>query len=109
MAADEGLVHNVREALSAHKGVTEKRMFGGICFMLRGNMLCGVSGTGRYMFRVGKEQEAEGLSRPGAESVVFNGRKMGGFLYVDPLACDDDALAGWIALSDRFVGAMPPK
>lgn len=57
-------------------------MFGGLCWLLNGNMICGVE-VGRFMFRVGKALESKALSRPGAEPVVFSGRKMGGIVWVD--------------------------
>ena len=55
-------VERLRRALKALKGIGEKRMFGGVCFLLRGNMLCG-TGRADYMFRIGREQDAEALSR----------------------------------------------
>lgn len=83
-------------------------MFGGLCWLLNGNMICGVE-VGRYMFRVGKTLEPEALSRPGAELVVFSGRKMGGIVWVDADAALEEGLAGWIDLSMEFVGALPAK
>jgi hypothetical protein len=71
-------------------------------------MLCGVE-VGRFMFRVGKEQEAKVLARAGAEPIVFNGRHMGGFIWVEEGACRGRALAGWIDLAARFVGSLPAK
>lgn len=65
MPHDPQLAARMRRALASRKGVTEKRMFGGFRWMLRGNMLCGVEG-GRFMFRVGKEFETDALGRPGA-------------------------------------------
>ena len=83
-------------------------MFGGICWMLRGNMLCGVE-SGRYLFRVGPALQAEALARPGAAPMEFTGRKMGGFVWVAADAAIDAGLDRWIALATRFVGALPPK
>jgi TfoX/Sxy family transcriptional regulator of competence genes len=83
-------------------------MFGGYCWMLNGNMLCGVE-VGRFMFRVGKAQEAEALAKPGCESVNFTGRPMGGIVWVDADACLDAGLGGWIDFAARFVGSLPPK
>lgn len=108
MPHDPHLRERLRAALAGREGVQERAMFGGYCWMLNGNMLCGVE-VGRFMFRVGKKLEAEAHARRGAAPVVFNGRRMGGFVWVDEEACRGDALAGWIELAARFVGALPPK
>ena len=107
MPHDPELADLMRAALQERPGVTEKRMFGGICWLLNGNMLCGVE-VGRFMFRVGKVQEAEALSRPGAEIIAFNGRRMGGLVWVDAAACRP-CLGEWIDLAARFVSGLPPK
>jgi len=83
-------------------------MFGGYCWLLNGNMICGVE-VGRFMFRVGKAREAEALAHPGAEPVVFSGRKMGGIVWVDADAALEAGLASWIDLAAAFAGALPPK
>lgn len=89
--------------------ITTKRMFGGLCYFLNGNMLCGVDAD-RYMFRVGKDQEAEALTRSGASPMDITGRPLGGFVFVDPEACRDaKMLAGWLALATAFVAELPPK
>ena len=63
MPHDPHLAERMRTALSARTGIEERKMFGGFCWMLNGNMLCGVE-AGRYMFRVGKSLESDALSRP---------------------------------------------
>lgn len=98
----------MRATLLARKGIVEKKMFGGYCWMLNGNMLCGVE-VGRYMFRVGKELEAEALSRPGARPMDITGRPMRGFVWVSAEAADGADLERWIALTERYVGALAPK
>jgi TfoX/Sxy family transcriptional regulator of competence genes len=108
MPHDPHLAELMREALRRRRGVTEKKMFGGVCWLLNGNMISGVE-VGRFMFRVGKAQEAEALARPGAEPIVFSGRRMGGLVWVDADACLETGLADWIAFAARFVGALPPK
>ena len=97
-------VQRMRTALDGRKGVAEKKMFGGVCFMLRDHMLCGTGKPG-FMFRVGRDQEAEALAR----LMDFNGRRMRGFVWVDPTHCDARALRRWIALAERYVAALPPK
>lgn len=108
MPYDRDLAERIRVALAGAPGVTERAMFGGICWMLNGNMLCGVE-VGRFMFRVGKAGEGEALARPGAEIVEFNGRRMGGIVWVGADDCPAEALPDWIELAERFVGSLPPK
>lgn len=108
MPYDRDLAENMRAALAGMAGAGERAMFGGICWMLDGNMLSGVE-VGRYMFRVGKAGEAEALARPGAEIVAFNGRRMGGIVWVDARECPAAALPDWIDLAARFVRTLPPK
>ena len=99
----------MRTALQARAGVVEKKMFGGYCWMLRGNMLCGVE-VGRFMFRVGKDQEAEALSRPGASPMDITGRPMKGYVFVEPDGyASDEALLEWVSGSHRFAAGLPPK
>jgi hypothetical protein len=88
--------------------LTEKRMFGGVCFLLNGNMLCGAGKNG-YMVRVDPALEAEAARLPGAAPVVMNNRAMPGFFWIDPDACDARALGRWLALAEDYVGAMPAK
>lgn len=113
MAVDELLNERFRDALGGLKGVSEKRMMGGVCFLLNGNMLGGAdrtkAGDGRFMFRVGKDNEAEALKRPGASVMEQGGRRMGGLVFVEEAACDDAALKGWVALALDFVGNLPKK
>ena len=102
------LAEHVRNALAGRRVISEKRMFGGTCFLLRNHMLCGTGKQG-FMFRVGKAQYARALARRGATPVVFNGREFEGFVWVDPGACDARALRSWIVLAERYVSALPPK
>ena len=104
---NEALTQRLRAALKGRKRITEKPMFGGACFMLRGNMLCG-TGKSDFMFRVGKEQDAEALARPGARPMDITGRKMPGFVWVDA-GCDARALKRWVELAEKYVGTLPPK
>ena len=119
MAAWEGkhdvpaLAEELRRRLAASPNVprdalTEKRMFGGVCFLLRNNMLCGAGKNG-YMFRVGAAGQAEAERLPGARPLVMQGRPMAGFFWVDPAACDAKALGRWLELAQAYVGAMPEK
>lgn len=102
------LADRVRAALAGRRSIGEKKMFGGVCFLLREHMLCGTGKQG-FMFRVGKAQYASALARRGATPVIFNGRKFEGFVWVDPRTCDARALGRWIVLAEHYVGALPPK
>ncbi len=113
MAYDEALAARFRETLEGMPGVSEKRMMGGICFFLNGNMIGGAdqagSGERRFMFRVGKENEPEALARDGARIVEMGGRRMGGMIFVDQQICDSKTLNEWVSLSLSFVETLPPK
>ena len=85
MAYDEALAERFRAALARRKNITEKRMMGGVCFLVNGNMIGGAdrnkSGAGRFMFRVGKDNAEAAEALPGAEQMVQGGRKMSGFFF----------------------------
>ncbi|MBT5109298.1 MAG: RNA methyltransferase [Rhodospirillaceae bacterium] len=113
MAYDEILTGRFDKMLGGLPGVSQKRMMGGVCFLLNGNMIGGADrtkgGLGRFMFRVGKDNEAEALSRDGASIMEMGGRRMGGLIFVEEDSCDDDALKDWISLALSFVTTLPPK
>ncbi len=113
MAYDEQLAERFRRAAQGLGDLSEKRMMGGVCFLLNGNMLGGADrtkeGLRRFMFRVGKDVHAEALKRPGAMPMEMGGRRLGGFIFVDAETCDDRMLGDWIALAHAFVDALPAK
>jgi TfoX N-terminal domain len=102
------LAERLRGALAGHEKMTEKKMFGGTCFLLRDHMLCG-TGTQGFLFRVGKEAHGKALQRPGAAAMVHSGRRLEGFIWVGPVACDAKNLKAWIALAESYVATLPPK
>jgi len=102
------LAERLRTALAGRRGVTEKRMFGGICFLLRDHMLCG-TGSGNFLFRVGKEAHAAAVKRHGAKAMVHSGRRMEGFIWVDPTMCNARSVKAWISLATAYVGKLPLK
>ena len=109
MSYDEGLAEILRADLTGDGRVDEKRMFGGLCFMLEGHMLCGVHKDGG-MFRVGKEREAEALAIDGVTEMAFTGRKMGGLVDVtEDLLADDQRRAKLMALARENVHSLPPR
>lgn len=108
MAINPQNVERLIKALDGLVGLREQKMMGGLCVMLNGNMLCGTNDD-RFMFRVGKEQQAEALTRPNASDVAFNGRKMGGLIWVDADEASADDLKDWLSMALTFVGPMPAK
>ena len=109
MAYDEGLAQMLRDDLADMHGITEKKMFGGLCFMLNGHMVCGVHTKGS-MFRVGKTREDEARAIEGAGPMLFTGRPMGGMIDVDEDAFQDDTRrAEWLGLSLTNAKSLPPK
>lgn len=109
MAYDEGLAELMRGDLSDIDGISEKRMFGGLCFLLYGNMLCGVHKDGG-MYRVGKENAPTALAIDGARPMAFTGRPMGGLVDVDDdLMADDTRRKACLSLALDFVRPLPAK
>lgn len=109
MPHDEGLAQMMRDDLGDRTGVEEKRMFGGVCFMLDGHMLCGVHRDGA-MYRVGKDRAEAAMAIPGAGPMVMTGRPMGGMIDVGAEAMQDDARrARWLSLALENVASLPPR
>src|SRR3990170_1819093 len=109
MAYDEKLADRIRAVLSAHNGLSEKRMFGGIAFMLRGNMCCGLV-KDDLVVRVGPEHYEKLLAEPHARPMEFTGRPMRGFVYVGPDGYrSEQALAKWVERGVDFAVSLPPK
>jgi TfoX N-terminal domain len=108
MAYDEGLAQLLRDDL-AGMPVVEKKMFGGLAFLLNGHMVCGIH-KGGAMFRVGKPNEAAALAVPGAAPMMFTGRTMSGMIDLSDQATADDARRGRVmGMALGFVRALPPK
>jgi TfoX/Sxy family transcriptional regulator of competence genes len=109
MAYDEKLAARMRKLLSRKQALTERKMFGGIAFMLRGNMCCGVHGE-ELIVRVAPDDYPAALKRPHARTFDLTGRPMKGFVLVRPKGCAaDKALRDWIALGERAADALPAK
>jgi TfoX/Sxy family transcriptional regulator of competence genes len=109
MAYDEGVAQRLREAFETVANVGEKRMFGGIAFMVNGHMSCGVVDD-TLMVRVGPERYREALKKPHAREMDFTGKPLRGFVYVAPEGFEsDDDLASWMNISLEFVKSLPPK
>ncbi|MBI5900024.1 MAG: TfoX/Sxy family protein [Rhodocyclales bacterium] len=109
MAYDEGLAERIRDALRGRRGTSERRMFGGIAFMLDGNMAIGIVGD-TLMARVGPARYEDALALPYVRPMDFTGKPMKGYVYVDPPGIEEDAaLENWIAACSAFVSTLPPK
>jgi len=109
MPYDEGVAERIRELFADRHDVEEKKMFGGIAFMLRGHMCVGVVHD-VLMARVGPDQYETALKQPHARKMDFTGKPMKGFLYVDPAGFEsDDQLQDWISLCESFIKTLPPK
>ena len=109
MAIDEGLVERIRTATGADPLISERKMFGGLCFMSDGNMCFGVLGD-EIMVRVGPDAYVEALGRPHAREMDFTGRSMRGMVYVDPDGISEDAdLEAWLQRGLAFARSLPPR
>jgi len=109
MAYDEGLLERLREAVEGVPGIVEKKMFGGVAFMLNGNMAFGPLGS-ELMVRVGPEAYADALARPHAREMDFTGRPMKGMVTVAAEGLEDDEdLKFWVGKGLDYAGSLPPK
>lgn len=110
MSDTEIMAARIRERIIFDPRVTERKMFGGVGFMLDDHMALGVTNKGELMARIGKDNDAAARALPGAERVDFQAKRMGGFLIISPEAIEQDAhLAGWIDLAMAFTATLPPK
>lgn len=108
MAYSEDMAEIMRSDLGLEPGLTEKKMFGGLCFLFQGNMVCGVTKDGA-MYRPGKEREAEALAA-GAHPLSFTGRPMGGMVELDAGSFEDaDLRATLTEFSLANAASLPPK
>jgi TfoX/Sxy family transcriptional regulator of competence genes len=109
MAYDEGLAQLIRDDLTEVAGITEKKMFGGLCFLLHGHMVAGVH-KGGGMFRVGKAAEPQARAIDGAGPMDFTGRPMGGMVNAtDDLMVDDARRTVLLGLALTHAKSLPPK
>ncbi len=113
MAYDDELAARFREMVDGLPGLSEKRMMGGVCFFLHGNMVGGAdrakNGQRRFMFRVGKENTARAEVLPGGEAMIQGGRKTGGFYFVDAEEQLESVLKEWVGLAVEHALSLPAK
>ncbi len=109
MAFDLKTAERVRQTLSNRGDVAEKRMVGGISFVVDGNMCCGVTGSA-LMVRVGTEAREQVLAEPHVRPMEFAGRTLAGFVLIDPEGFRTDAaLTAWVQRGIDFVATLPAK
>jgi TfoX/Sxy family transcriptional regulator of competence genes len=109
VAYDEELAERVLEVLAARSDVSERKMFGGIAFMVAGNMACGVLGE-ELIVRLGDEEGEKALAEDGVRPFDFTGKPMKGIVYVSPERVAEDAeLAEWVEAGADYALSLPPK
>jgi TfoX/Sxy family transcriptional regulator of competence genes len=109
VAYSEVLASRIRSALELSTGITEKRMFGGLCFLKDGHMFLGLTGTD-LMARVGKEAYAASLARKHVREMDFTGKPMVGYVYVSEKGLSKDSeLEFWVRHCEQFASTLPPK
>ena len=110
MAYDEALADRVREKFDGASGVTEQRMFGGLAFLVNGNMAVAAASGGGLLLRVDPAETEALAAEPGAERFVMRGRAMDGWLHVDADARTPDAeLERWVGIGIAYASSLPPK
>ena len=108
MAYDEGLAARVRALLASRADVSERKMFGGLTFMVGGNMRCGVNGD-ELIVRLDPGREDDALASPHARPMDFTGRRMRGFITVHPGGLAGSHLDRWVHEAVARAETLPPK
>jgi TfoX/Sxy family transcriptional regulator of competence genes len=110
MAYDEQLAARVRDLVVDETGLTEKKMFGGLAFLVKGNMAVAASGQGGLLVRVDPAESAELVARTPATEMEMRGRRMAGWLRVRSADVEaDDELSVWVDRGVSFARSLPPK
>jgi TfoX/Sxy family transcriptional regulator of competence genes len=110
MAYDEDLANRIRELVLTEEGVTEQKMFGGLAFLIDGNMSVSASGQGGLLLRVDPDETDALLAKPHACAFEMRGRSMQGWLRVDPDGVRTKRqLQAWVARAVAFARSLPPK
>jgi hypothetical protein len=110
MAYDEELAHRIRAQLADEQGITETAMFGGLAFLLGGNMAVSCSGRGGLMVRVDPDDTDAALARAHTELLVMRGRPMRGWIRVAPEGVKSERqLASWVSRGVQFAHTLPAK
>ncbi len=109
MSYDHSLAQRIRDELSQLPGVQEKKMFGGVAFLVQGNLACGVNGE-ELIVRVGLKRHEEALSRPHTRPFDMTGRPMSGWIMVAPEGYENESnLRDWVRQGVEFARSLPAK
>ena len=110
MAFDETVANQIREIVHSEPGLTEQRMFGGLAFLINGNMAVSASGQGGLLLRVDPAQTKVLVREPNARRFEMRGREMDGWLRIDADALEDEAdFADWVSRGVTYARSLPPK
>jgi TfoX/Sxy family transcriptional regulator of competence genes len=110
MPYDRDLANRIREELADEEGVTEKAMFGGLAFLVNGNMAVSASGRGGLMLRIDPDDSDEALSKPHTELMEMRGRRMPGWIRVAPEGVKTKRQLGpWVRRGVSYARSLPPK
>jgi TfoX/Sxy family transcriptional regulator of competence genes len=108
VAFDEELADRVRVVLAGESGLAERKMFGGLAFMVHGNMACGIV-RDELMLRLGREGAEAALAQPFVRQMDFTGRPMTGMVYVEREGLGDPELRSWVEQAAAFARSLPAK
>lgn len=110
MAYDEALARRLRVLLEAEPGLSEKKMFGGLAFLINGNMAVSASGQGGLLLRVDPGETADLIEEAHVARFEMRGKSMDGWLRVDAIALDtDEQLGQWATIGVKYARSLPPK
>ena len=109
MSYDAQLAERIRNLLSNEQHVTEKKMFGGLAFLVRGNMAVAASGKGGILVRVDPDESEAIVAKTTAKPMVMRGREMAGWLRVDAADVEGRALKAWVSRGVAYAGSLPAK
>jgi hypothetical protein len=110
MAYDEALAERIRGIVHNEDGLSEKKMFGGLAFLVNGNMAVAASGQGGLLLRVDPAQTERFIEDADATRFVMRGREMGGWLRIDPAGTgSESSLARWVGIGVAYARSLPPK
>jgi TfoX/Sxy family transcriptional regulator of competence genes len=108
MAYDEELAERIRDVIDTSREVSERKMFGGLAFMVGGNMACGVV-TDKLMLRLGPEGTLAALSQPHVREMDFTGKAIRTMVFVEPDGLGGAELARWVTEAVSYAASLPPK
>ena len=110
MAYDEELAERIRGLVAGEPDLTEQKMFGGLAFLIGGNIAIAASGQGGILVRVDPAESDDLVATTSAEPMEMRGRSMAGWLHVDTAAvADDNALGEWVERGTAYAASLPPK